>query len=172
VCWCARILVQVIHVAQIGQGGKTVRRRGFIGTVLAASLALSLGSAAVAQGGGGGGGRGPGMMGRFGAGGGLGLLRMPEVQRELNMTPAQIGKIEEKQREVREAMQAMFPGGGGGFGQLSTEERRALTTRMQEAQTKAVNAILDATQQKRFRQLELQQQGPLAIATRNDVATS
>jgi peroxiredoxin len=138
--------------------------------VLAASLALSLGSAAVAQGGGGGGGRGPGMMGRFGGGGGLPLLRMPEVQRELKMTAEQIGKIDAKQEEVRAAMQAMIQGGGGNLGQLSTEERRARMTRMQEIQSKAVKDILDTTQQKRFRQLELQQQGPLAIAVRKDVA--
>lgn len=140
-----------------------MKRRSFVGLVLAlALLPLSAGTAS-AQGGGGGGRRG--MMGRQG---GLQMLRLPTVQTELKMTPEQIAKLDAKQDEVRQSMQGL--GGGGGGGQLSPEERQQRMDKIQEIQTKAVNDILDPTQQKRFRQLELQQQGPSALA-RKDVAT-
>jgi hypothetical protein len=90
---------------------------------------------------------------------------LPAVQTELKMTPEQIGKLDAKQAEVRQSMQGL-----GGFGQLSAEERQQRMEKVQEIQTKAVNDLLDTTQQKRFRQLELQQQGPSALA-RKDVAT-
>ena len=139
-----------------------MERRGFFGVALSVLILASATGVASAQGGarrGGG-----GMIGR---GGSLQLLRVPEVQTELKMTPEQIGKIDAKQQETRQALQDMFQGGGG---QLSPEERQKRTDAMQAIQTKAVAGILDATQQKRFRQLELQQQGPLALA-RKDVAT-
>lgn len=138
-----------------------MKRRSFVGLVLAlAVLPLSAGIAS-AQGGGG---RRGGMMGRQG---GLQMLRIPTVQTEIKMTPEQIGKLDAKQAEVRQSMQGL---GGGGGGQLSPEERQQRMEKVQEIQTKAVNDILDPTQQKRFRQLELQQQGPSALA-RKDVAT-
>lgn len=139
-----------------------MKRRSFVGLVLAlAVLPLSAGIAS-AQGQGGGGRRG-GMMGRQG---GLQMLRMATVQTELKMTPEQIGKLDAKQSDLRQSMQGL---GGGGGGQLSPEERQQRMEKVQELQTKAVNDILDPTQQKRFRQLELQQQGPSALA-RKDVA--
>lgn len=133
-----------------------MRRRSFLGLILALLLLCS--GVASAQGGR----RGGGMFGRMG---GLQLLRLPPVQQELKMTPEQIGKIRTKQQEVRQALQ-----GGGNPGQLSAEERRARMARMQEIQSKAIAAILDPAQQKRLRQIELQQQGPLAIAARQDIA--
>ena len=142
-----------------------MRRRSFLGiTALAAVLIASSGTA-LAQGGG----RGGRMMG--GAGGGLGMLLIAEVQREIKMTPEQIAKVEAKQQEVRDAFQAAFPGGGGGGGaQITPEERQKRAAKQQELQSKAVGEILDATQLTRFRQLELQQQGALALA-RKEVAT-
>lgn len=126
------------------------------GIMLAAALfALSSGTA-MAQFGGGRGGRGQSN------GGGLQMLRLPEVQRELKLTPEQISMIDVKQQEVRDAMQALYP---GGFGQMTPEERQQRMAKAQELQDKAVFEIMGL----RFRQLELQQQGPVAI-TRKTVA--
>jgi hypothetical protein len=88
------------------------------------------------------------------------------VQKELKMTPEQITKVDAKQQEVRQATQTAR---GENFQQLSPEERAKVNEKVREIQQKAVNEILDATQQKRFHQLELQQQGPSAV-TRKDVA--
>lgn len=137
-----------------------MKRRSCVGLVLALAVLPLAAGLASAQGGGG---RRGGMMGRQG---GLQMLRIPAVQAELKMTPEQIGKLDAKQAEVRQSMQGL---GGGGGGQLSAEERQQRMEKVQEIQTKAVNDILDPTQQKRFRQLELQQQGPSALA-RKDVA--
>jgi hypothetical protein len=106
--------------------------------------------------------------GQFGGGGGLQLLRIAEVQKELKMTPEQVGKIDAKQQEVRQAMQELRQGGGNQQ-QLSEEDRAKRTAKMQEIQTKAVKDILDEKQVKRFNELQLQQQGPLALA-RKDIA--
>jgi hypothetical protein len=126
-------------------------------------LLLSVGSAALAQGGGG----RRGMVGR--GGGGLLMLRLAEVQKELKMTPEQVGKLDAKQAEVRQSMQDAFQGSGNPA-EMSAADRQKLMDKMQAIQSKAVADLLDATQQKRFRQLELQQQGPSAIAARKDVA--
>lgn len=121
----------------------------------AAFFALSPG-VAMAQGGGRGGMRGPNN------GGGLQMLSIPEVQKELKLTPEQIGMIGAKQQEVRDAVQALYP---GGFGQMTPEERQQRMAKTQELQDKAVADILTL----RFRQMELQQQGPVAL-TRKSVA--
>ena len=105
--------------------------------------------------------------GQFG-GGGLQLLRIAEVQKELKMTPEQVGKIDAKQQEVRQAMQELRQ--GGNQQQASDEDRAKMMTKMQEIQTKAVKDILDEKQMKRFNQLQLQQGGPLSLA-RKEVAT-
>ena len=117
-----------------------------------ALIALSSGMA-MAQGGGRGGMRGP-------TNGGLQMLRLPEVQRELKLTPEQISLIDVKQKETRDAMQALYP---NGFGQMTPEERQQRMAKTQELQDKAVADILGL----RFRQLELQQQGPVAIARKS-----
>lgn len=110
------------------------------------------------------GGRRGGFLGRMG---GLQMLRIPEVQKELKMTPEQTGKLDAKQQEVRDAMQGQ---GGGNFAQMTPEERQARTEKTQDLNDKAVGEILDATQVKRYQELQLQQQGPVAI-TRKSVAT-
>jgi hypothetical protein len=107
-----------------------------------------------------------GMMGGP-MGGGLMLLSIPEVQQELKMTQPQIDKLQTKQQELRQAMQEIFQGGGGP--PSSPEEREKIFARIRELQDKALADILDTRQQKRFRQLELQRQGPAALA-RKDVA--
>jgi len=134
-----------------------MRRRSFLGFVLALSLCAILAGSALAQGG------RRGMMGR---GGGVQMLRIPEVQKELKMTPEQIAKIDAKQETVRQGIQDAFQ--GNNIFQMSTEERQKAMDKVQDVQTKAVGDILDPTQQKRFRELELQQQGPNALA-RKDV---
>lgn len=140
--------------------------------ILAAALTLVVGSlnVASAQGGGGGGRRGGG-FGQFGGGRGMGggvdMLARPDVQGELKMTPPQIEKVAGKQQEVQQARREMFQNGGGG-GQPDPEAFRAMQAKIQEMQTKAVNDILDTKQQKRFKQLELQQAGPNALL-RKDV---
>ncbi|MES2465372.1 MAG: hypothetical protein V4671_32800 [Armatimonadota bacterium] len=130
---------------------------------LAVSVPLVSPTAAFAQGGGQGGRRGGGRMM-----GGVMLLSIPQVQTELKMTPPQVFKVSGKQQEVREAMRGL--GGGGGGGRPTPEEMQMMMVKRQEIQSKAVASLLDATQLKRFRQIELQQEGPLALATRKDAA--
>lgn len=101
------------------------------------------------------GGRG-GMRGMYGMAGGLQMLRLPEVQKELNLTPAQIALVDTKQQEVRDAVRALYP---GGFGQMTPEQRKERNDKQQELSDKAVADILLL----RFHQLDLQQQGPIAL---------
>ena len=96
------------------------------------------------------------------------MLRIAEVQKELKMTPEQVAKLDAKQDEVRQKMQTLFQGGGNPA-EMTPAERQKRTEQMMEVQTKAVNEILDPTQQKRYRQLDLQQQGASALM-RKDVA--
>ena len=138
-------------------------KRGYI-VMIALALCVVFAQCAPAQTGRGQG-RGGG-QGRFG-GGGLTLLAIPEVQKELKMTPEQVDKVQAKQAVTRQTMQDA--GGAQGLRNLSQEDRQKLIGKMQEIQKKAVSEILNADQQKRFRQLELQQAGPGAFA-RKDVA--
>lgn len=139
-------------------------KRGVVAAAAVMLLVASIGMAS-AQGQGRRG-QGRGFGGRFG--GGLGMLRIKEVQTELKMTQPQIDKVEAKQQEVQQAMRDLFQNAGG-VQNMSQEERQKLMAKSQEIQTKAVNDILDTKQQKRFHQLELQQMGPMAV-TRPDVA--
>jgi len=137
-------------------------RRWFV-SVAASAVLVAAASLAFAQGpGGAGGGRRMGGFGMQGGmmGGGLGLLRITEVQTELKMTPPQIAKVDEAQQTVREATREVFQ---GGFQQMSQEERQKAMLKMEEIQSKAVAGILDQIQLKRFKQLELQRMGPSAI---------
>jgi len=104
------------------------------------------------------------MMGR--GGGGLFMLRNKSVQDELKMTQPQIEKLDAKQQELMQSMRELFQGGQG---QNDPQARRSMMMKMQEMQQKAVADILDTAQQKRFKQIELQMEGPAAI-TRKDVA--
>src|SRR6266550_8891549 len=114
-----------------------------------------------------GGGRGGFGQGRGGFGGGLQLLTIAEVQKELGMTQPQVDKVQPTMQELRQARQEAFQNGGGG-GQPPDP---AVMKKLQDMQTKAVADILDAKQQKRFHQLELQQAGGGALL-RPDVATA
>ncbi len=133
-------------------------------TLLALVLSLMIAPNVLAQGGRGFG-RGGGMMG-----GGLSLLGIPEVQKELKMTPEQIEKAKTKQADMRQVMMEIFQQAGD-FRQLSPEDRQKVTEKMQAAQKKAIGEVLNADQQKRMNQLELQQQGTRAFG-RKEVAES
>ncbi len=112
--------------------------------------------------------RGRGGRGGFGGGFGgmmnnpVGLLRMEEVRKELNVT-------EEQKKEIDAALESMIPAGGGGFGggqNLSDEERQKrfdeMRKRGEEVQEK-VNKILKPEQSARLKQLSIQQQGANAL---------
>jgi hypothetical protein len=94
------------------------------------------------------------------------LLNVKEVQTELKMTEPQVAKVGEKQQEFMGKMRELFQNGGGGG---NREEMQAAMAKIQEEQSKAVNEILDTKQQKRFKQLELQRAGTMAVL-RKDVA--
>lgn len=103
----------------------------------------------------------------------VGLLGMPEVQKELKLT-------EEQTKDVDESLAQLRPGRGGFNFQelqnLSEEDRRK---RMEELRAKAeeaskaaeekMNKILKPEQLARLKQLTLQRQGAMAL-TRPDVA--
>ncbi len=123
------------------------------------ALGLALAGSAAAQGG----------QGGFGRGGGFGpagLLRMPEVQQELKLNDEQKTKLGAAMQKMQGEMQALFQQ----LGQDATpEQRQKAMADAQAAQTKQINEVLNPDQQKRFRQLQLQQQGFQAV-TRTDVA--
>ena len=97
-----------------------------------------------------------GRGGMRGMNGGMQMLRMPEVQKELKLTPEQIALLDTKQQEVRDALRALYP---GGYAQMTPEDRKARAEKQQELSDKAVADILLM----RYHQLDLQQQGPIAI---------
>lgn len=119
----------------------------------------------------------PGQGGGFGGGAGVtGLLAMPEVQKELNVTADQKGLIEDLIKDL-----GAGAGGGGNrqdFQNLSQEERQKrieeLRKQGEERAKKAedlVKTILDAKQFDRLGQLRLQREGGSAL-TRDDVAAT
>ncbi len=130
-------------------------------TVWVGVVAVALVASAIAQQGqpqrqrGGQFGQGPG-FGRMMGGGAMVasmLLARPDVQRELNLTEQQKAKINEMQQAQRLAMQELR--------NLPPEERRQ---RMQEIRQKNdPTTVLNDTQKKRLRELELQWTGPVAL---------
>lgn len=122
-------------------------RTGRVGIVLALSVMLC--GTALAQG------RGFGRMG-----GGANLLRRPEVQAELKLTDDQKTKVTDMLAKLREDMQGRIQD----LRDASPEERQKIMAEIQAEQTKRVNAILNTDQQKRFKEISLQQQGYSALA--------
>jgi Spy/CpxP family protein refolding chaperone len=123
------------------------------GVAVAFLATVVLASSAAAQG------RGGRGFGGGGFGGGMMLLRMPEVQTELKLTDEQKTKLTEMLGQQRRGGR----GGGGQFGGQSREERQRQLAERRAEQQKQLAAILNADQLKRYRQLELQQQGPAAL---------
>jgi len=133
------------------------------------ALSLIAGSA-FAQGGGGRGGRG-GFGGR-GDGGPMGLLRIPEVQKELKLEQAQIELLNQLAAESGRRDRPNFEG----FQNLSPEERqkriaelRAQREKAAAEQEKKVAEILEPAQMTRLRQLQVQQAG-IRVLSRQQVA--
>jgi Spy/CpxP family protein refolding chaperone len=100
------------------------------------------------------GGRG---FGGGGFGGPGGLARNKSVQQELKMTDEQVKKVDDALRQVREKHQEEFQ--KMREGQLSDEERQTLFKTIGEETNKELASILSAEQNKRLKQIELQQAG-------------
>lgn len=100
--------------------------------------------------------------GGFGAGlrsGIMGLLMIPEVRTELNLT-------EEQHQKLRIALVGLWPEPREEFGNLSEDERHELQ-KLREARQyridEAVKSVLLEEQYTRLRQLEIQRQGVTAL---------
>ena len=139
---------------------------------LASVALLLLSTTAMAQPGGGRGGPGGffGGMGGFGGPGGgslLGLLRIEQIQKELDLLPDQIEKIQKLQEESRNEMRDLF----SGFGEMSREERQKAMEGIREKMAKRraemdkkVKGILVDHQTERLMQINIQLQGDRALA--------
>jgi Spy/CpxP family protein refolding chaperone len=130
-------------------------------------FAVALASAALAQsgfgqqGGQGGLGRrgqGFGMMGGAGMMSGM-LLQRPDVQRELNLTEQQKSQIRQMQENQRTAMQELR--------NLPPEQRRQKMLELRQKNDPV--SVLNESQKKRLREIELQAMGPSAFL-QDDVA--
>lgn len=120
--------------------------------VVAVAACLTFTSMASAQ-------RGPGGPGGFGRGmGGLGLLRMEEVQKELGITDDQKSSITKLQEDLR---------GERPQGRPSEEERAKLREQMEARATKEneeLAKVLKPEQLKRLHEIKLQVAGWAALA--------
>ncbi len=140
--------------------------------LLAVGLALTLAAPAFAQGQGQGrpgGGRGFGGFGFRGGfdGGATGLLRIPEVQKELKLDQTQVELLDQLNKEMDDKRRAMFQSGGD----LTPEQRRERFTqlrpqmeKLQQDQEKKVAEVLDAKQMARLKQLGIQRAGIQALS--------
>lgn len=139
--------------------------RRFFGIALPLlAVCMMAGNVALAQGRG----RGRGFGGPGMGGPGM-LLGNQQVQKELKMTEDQVAKIGEIQRE----MFAGFGQGGGGFQNLSDEERQKRFEEMRkkvEENNKKMLALLDAGQNARLKQIQLTVGGVAGLAGEQDVA--
>ena len=128
--------------------------KGLFKVVLTLGVAGLLAGPALAQRPGGGGGRfgGPGM-----------LLQNEGVQKELKMDKEQVTRAREALQKVQEKHRDDF----AQLRDLSPEERREklqeLNRKVSEEARAALKEILKPEQAKRLRQIELQQQGPMAF---------
>lgn len=106
---------------------------------------------------GGGGGMSKGMiLFRFG----MGEIELrSDVAKELGLTDAQKGKLDELQRKQMEQMMAMFQSGE----RPSQEEMQKMMKKRQEDEDKALKEILDAKQQGRLKELWIQRMGNSAL---------
>jgi hypothetical protein len=100
-------------------------------------------------------GPGPGL----GLMGGASMLALPPVQAELKLTAAQKTSVDGLLRRLREEQRGFFQQ----FGRLTPDERERRLTEHRAAEEKQVSALLTPEQQKRYRQIQLQQQGLAAL---------
>lgn len=102
-----------------------------------------------------GGGRGFGGFGGFGAmGGGVNLLRSEDVQKELKLTDEQKSKLREFQSKMQETMRSLRPEPGQ---QADFERLRELGQKMAQDTEKFMKDFLTESQNKRLKQIQLQQ---------------
>jgi Spy/CpxP family protein refolding chaperone len=94
----------------------------------------------------GGGRRGPG-------GGGMNLLQNKSVQEELKLTAEQIDKSKKVSEDIREKYKDDFPK----VREMSQEERQEFFKKVGDETNKALATVLNADQQKRYKQIQLQQ---------------
>lgn len=121
--------------------------------ITAFALATLTAAGALAQG-------GPGFgFGAFGSP--AFLLRRAEVQADLKLSDEQKKSLMEAQQKQMAANQGLREK----LQNASQEERQKILADLTAEQTKTINAILNPDQQKRLRQISLQQQGPGALAT-------
>lgn len=126
-----------------------------VGAVMVAALSF-------AQGGGGqgrGGGFGGGQFGGRGGGSDTGYLSSPDVQKELKLTTEQIASITKIQEEARNERQAAMQNAAGG-------DRTEMMKMMQDMQKKTdakIAGVLNADQNKRLKQIGIQQAGGRAL---------
>jgi Spy/CpxP family protein refolding chaperone len=114
--------------------------------VLALAALALLAGPALAQ-------RGRGM---FGGGSPAMLLTQKSVQEELKLTPEQVKKVEAFAAKQRETFQ--------GLRDLDQDARREKMQQLAKEGEQTVKDTLNADQQKRLRQISLQQQGAFALA--------
>ncbi len=100
--------------------------------------------------------RGPRGFGRGGGGSALGLLQQKSVQEELKLSAEQVEQAADAMEKLRESM--------ADFRDLSREERQELSAEIRNTSRQALAKILSDAQQKRLRQIALQQSGPRAFA--------
>jgi Spy/CpxP family protein refolding chaperone len=121
--------------------------RRFLKWTLVLGLALGMVNVAQAQRPG-----GPG----FGPGG---MLQNESVQKELKVTDEQKTKLKDAVEKVLEKHRDDF----AKLREMSREDRQKLTRTVSEEMHKAVGAILDAKQMKRWKQIQWQVTGPRAL---------
>jgi hypothetical protein len=94
------------------------------------------------------------------------LLVRPEVQTDLKLSEDQKKSVMEMLQKLRADNQGL----GDKLQGASQEERQKILADFRASQMKAVNAILDEHQQKRLREITLQQNGVIAWTTDPQVA--
>ncbi len=107
--------------------------------------------------------QGRGGFGRGGFGGGAAAFLMaPNVQKDLKLTEAQVGKVQDVLREIREKHQADF----SALRDASPDERVAKMAKLNETVSDEVKKALSlsAEQSNRFDQISLQAHGLQAFA--------
>jgi len=110
-------------------------------------------------------GMGPGMGMGFGMGGGFGLLMMPEVQKEINLTEQQKQQLQQLMAEQREQMMPLMQQ----MRDATPEQRQKLMEQVMQKWDQALGKVLQPEQKARLRELQLQAEGASALA-RPDVA--
>ncbi|HTU88548.1 MAG TPA: hypothetical protein VMF69_00485 [Gemmataceae bacterium] len=89
----------------------------------------------------------------------LGLLGIPDVQKELKMSEEQIGKLKDALGKMREK----YKEDEAKFRQMSPEEQQKKIKAISEDHNKAIASVLDAKQWKRYKQIQWQLSGMGAL---------